>query len=84
MHPNFAGALINSALYLVAVFVAAVMSGNRFAWQSAIATMGITYIAHVLQFTAAQTQSPGILTVANVVTWLSILFGLMAGVSLLF
>jgi hypothetical protein len=84
MHPNFAGALINSALYLVAVFVAALTSGNQFALRSAIATVGITYIAHVLQFTAAQTQSPGMLTAANSVTWLSILFGLMAGLSLLF
>ena len=81
MHPNFAGALINSALYLAAVFVAALMTGHRFAWQCAIIAMGVTYLSHVAQFTVAQL---GLVTrLANWLVIASMLLGALAGLALL-
>lgn len=82
MHPNFVGALINSALYLTCVFVAGVVTGHRLAWQCAVAAMGVTYLSHVAQFTVAQL---GLVTPLG--TWLvfvSMGLGLIAGLALLF
>ena len=84
MHPNFAGALLNGALYLGAVFVAGVATGHPFAWRLAIAALGVTYIAHVIQFTAAQTRNDEMGDIGNMVVWVSLALGIAAGVLLLF
>jgi hypothetical protein len=58
MHPNVAGAPINSALYLFCVFVAGLVTGHTVAWQLSLAAMGVAFISHVAQITAAR-ATPG-------------------------
>lgn len=47
---NFAviGAMLNSALYLSAVFIAGLTINNEVAWKLSIAAMGFTYLSYLL------------------------------------
>jgi hypothetical protein len=84
MYPNFAGALVNGALYLVGVFVAGLVTAHPTASKLALAALGVTYIAHVIQFTAFQTSSEEMRDTGNMVAWASVALGVAAGVLLLF
>ncbi len=76
MHPNVAGALINSAIYLCCVFVAGIMTANPAAWKLALVTMGAAFFSHVAQI--AKRKGGEYLVAAS---WL---FGAAAGVALVF
>lgn len=79
MHPNVAGAMLNSALYLLCVFVAGIVTGHPGAWRMAVIAMGVTYISHYLQII------PGISRdLCTGVVVASIAIGAAAGVDLLF
>ena len=84
MHPNFAGALLNAALYLLCVFVAGLVTAHPVASKAAVAAMGITYVAHVLHYMAAQGQDPDHVRLANYIVVLSVIAGAVAGFALLF
>jgi hypothetical protein len=79
MHPNFVGALLNSALYLVSVFVAGLMTGHKFAWQCAVVAMGVTYLSHVAQLVEL---TPRVLTADRLIMF-SVALGIAAGLALL-
>lgn len=42
------GTMVNSALYLLCVFVAGLVTGHVWAWKFAVAAMGVTYLSHFL------------------------------------
>lgn len=71
------GLIVNSALYLAAVFVAGLLTQNAWAWQAAIGTMGVTY----LSYAAHLVERP---RAARSLASLSILTGVVAGLRLLF
>lgn len=71
------GCYINSALYLAAVFIAGLTTGNPWAWKLAIAAMGVTYLCFLVQVYGLS------LKVVNAVVAASIIFGAAAGVALL-
>lgn len=50
MHPNFAGALVNGALYLIGVVALAIVTNNRFAAGMALWACGLAYCSHVIHF----------------------------------
>jgi hypothetical protein len=92
-----AGALLNSALYLVAVFAAGMATRNPAAWMLAIAAMGVTYLSHLAAIprlayrlvahaeTALVNVTPRWQCAAQLLlTLASILLGAAAGVALLF
>lgn len=79
MHPNVAGALINSALYLICVFAAGLMSGNQASWKMALIAMGVTYISHLVQIGGFVSRN-----LCMGIVMLSIVFGAGAGILLLF
>lgn len=70
------GVLLNSALYLLTVFVAAVCDHNDVARDFTIATFGLTYLCYVAQL--GRSRFAGLLTV------LSVASGVTAGVVLIF
>lgn len=87
------GAMGNSALYLLFVFVAGMVRGPALAWQLAIATAGVTYLSYILQMPRVQEQfqfdptprvvTPGWQIAAGLVAMsLSILLGVAAGLAL--
>ena len=79
MHPNVAGALVNSAIYLLCVFVAGIVTGHPMAWKQALAAMGITYASHVAQLIPGFSRDVSIgLVLASIVV------GMVAGLNLLF
>lgn len=84
MHPNYVGALLNSAIYLACVFFAGIVVGDPLAWKLALAAMGVTYLSHVAGMRAAVLQSGRWITVSNAVVIASIAIGIAAGVALLF
>jgi hypothetical protein len=53
MNPVVVGAMINSALYLLCVFVASIVFHVPVAWKSAIASMGFTYLSYLAQMPGA-------------------------------
>jgi hypothetical protein len=71
------GVYINSALYLSAVFVTGLVTGNVPARDAAIVAMGLTYISYFAQI-AALSRSIAIFAVLA-----SILAGFAAGILLL-
>lgn len=99
MHPNLLqhivrGAQINSALYLIAVFVAGVWLHSTPAVLIATAAMGVTYLSYLIQFPRLQEAFPGDptprivtpqwqKTTAFFVVLASILLGVLAGIILL-
>lgn len=82
MNYAIVGAMLNSALYLTAVFVAGLTTGNRHATLLAILAFGLTYVSYLL-FWVVQLRAAAWSLHATVVTWLSILIGALAGLSLL-
>ena len=76
MHPNVAGALLNSALYLLCVFVAGMVSAHPMAWKLAIATMGLTFFCNV----AGIADKKSIALYLMVLSWV---IGALAGIALL-
>lgn len=82
MQPMIVGALLNSALYLSAVFIAGMLTANGLAWKLAVAAMGVTYLSFLLQMSSdAVAGQAGKLEAG--VTLFSILLGIAAGVALL-
>jgi hypothetical protein len=81
-----AGVLLNSALYLGGVLAAALLWRNRAAAELAIATLGITYLSYVCHLVGDHRErvNAWLGRRAPELTWLSILFGVAAGVLLLF
>lgn len=79
MHPNIVGALLTSALYLVCVFAAGLVTGHRFAWECAIVAMGVTYGSHYVQLIPSISRDVCMGVVAA-----SIALGAIAGIALLF
>lgn len=73
------GAYINSALYCAGVFVAAIVTGNPFAWRLAIGTAGLNFLAYFAQLWPQRCQ-PWILIL---MVGLTIVVGICAGVALL-
>ena len=77
------GLMINSAIYLVAVLVLAVMFNRPLVWRFDLVAVGVTYLsysAHVLsQGTGDRWHS-----VALALVWLSIFLGATAGLALFF
>lgn len=71
------GGILNSALYLAAVFVAALIAHNRTASSLAIMAFGLTYLSYLGQSVIAPRRA--MLTML----WLSIAAGLAAGLVLL-
>jgi hypothetical protein len=79
-----AGVLLNSALYLTAVLVAGIATNHGAAWRVAIAAMGVTFLSHLLGCaTCRAPQSRALWGLQNVVTMVSIVLGLLAGLLLL-
>ena len=76
MHPNIVGALINSAIYLLCVFVAGIMTAHPIAWELALLAMGAAFFSHIAQIAAR--QGTEYLVAAS---WLC---GAAAGLTLLF
>lgn len=79
MNHAIVGAMLNSALYLTAVFVAGLTTGNRHAALFAIAALGVTYLSYLAQLF---TLWPRFLT-ADRLVFVSIALGGAAGLSLL-
>jgi arginine exporter protein ArgO len=73
----YVGLLLNSALYLVCVFVAGIFTHNALSWKLAIATMGVCYLCYLAQDMAASRRVAGALVV------LSIILGVAAGLLLI-
>ena len=85
MNPAIIGALINSALYLVCVFVAGLVTGHPWASRLAIVSIAVTFCTYVLQV-HQQTMKAQLDVVADLVivlVLLSWLFGASAGIVLL-
>lgn len=77
MSPLSVGLILNSALYLVCIFVAALVRGDRLAMYAAIVTMGICYLSYAAQIMVPDNKRiNGSLFIASVVS------GLAAGVYL--
>lgn len=93
----FHGAMLNSALYLAAVFVAGTMTHNRLAWTFAIAALGFTYLSYLAAIPRLRSDPryefdpmPKIVTprwqreMQPLLTTVSIACGAVAGIALLF
>lgn len=74
------GAIVNSAIYLVAVFYAGLTYGHPYAWKFAIAAMGVTYLSYLVQIPGREAAP----TIAAILVVASILLGAAAGIALLF
>lgn len=70
--------LLNASLYLVGVFVAGIVIGNHTAWALALVTVGVCYIAPMMQLALPEQRAANLVFVA-----LSIALGIAAGVALL-
>jgi len=68
MHPNVAGALVNSGLYLLCVFVAGIVTGHPMAYRLALASMGFAFFSHVLQIVRGNQDTAATLVV--VLSWI--------------
>ena len=75
MDYRYAGALLNSAIYLVGCFIAGLYTAHPWSWKLALAAMGVTYLSYIVQISTHR--------LANAVTLVSIVIGLASGISLL-
>jgi hypothetical protein len=76
-----AGALASGTLYLTGVFVAGLIFHNNAAVILAIVTAGASYLGYLAHFVAWEGNMWAI--VALWLTWISIVFGVLAGLLLL-
>ena len=86
MNPAIIGALINSALYLVCVFVAGLVTGHSWAWKLAIVSLGVTFLIYATEL-STPTSVEKAHTRANLLIGMipiSWLLGAAAGILLLF
>lgn len=88
MHPAIVGALINSALYLLCVFVAGLVTGHPLAWKAAVTAMGLAYLGYVTALLAAGSAKALAaqvrwLAVSNAIVSASMSIGALAGILLL-
>jgi ABC-type proline/glycine betaine transport system permease subunit len=78
------GAMLNSALYLIAVFVAGIVTGHDGAWQLAIFALGLTYVSYTVSLWIPAFPESFLVRALHVVSaLLSIVIGLFAGLALL-
>lgn len=77
----FIGALVNSALYLTAVFAAGLILGRPQAWQGALVAMGATYLSYALAFCTV--YQPWVLRAQWAAVILSVVVGVAAGIALI-
>lgn len=77
MDYRIAGAMLNSALYLTAVFVASIVSAHPVAMVLSIVAFGVTYLSYFAQALLW-------VDLGRALVLLSIVVGLMAGLNLLF
>lgn len=84
MHPNIVGALVNSAIYLLCVFVAGLVTGHPAAWKLALIAMGVTYLSHIISMHALCTAKTLLRDIATATVVTSIAVGTTAGILLLF
>lgn len=75
------GILLNSALYLVAVFAAGIVTHNPVAWKIAIAAMGFASLGYVTQY--HQFSEWYFAKAMGPLSWGSIVLGVAAGIALL-
>ena len=84
MHANIIGAIVNSAIYILLVFVAGLVRGYPVAWKLAIATAGVTYLSHLVSGLASARNNAAVMHVATFFVGVSIGLGMIAGLDLLF
>ena len=72
------GLMLNSALYLSGVFVAGIASHRPWAWRVALLACGFSYVSYYIQAVGMERK------VAVQAVFLSIFFGIVAGLLLLF
>jgi len=77
------GVMVNSALYLIAVFVAGILTAHVGAWRLAIVAFGITYLSYLLGYNNALYRLRSIGVWQAIAAGLSIIVGLLAGLALL-
>ena len=81
------GVLLNSALYLLTVFVMGVVLDQVWAWKLAIAAIGCTYLLYVCQFTGNVSSDWRLERVMGSLApwlfWLSLALAFAAGIPLL-
>jgi hypothetical protein len=87
------GVLLYGSLYYVAVTLAAVHLGHRLAWRVAIVGLGVTYLSYLCHLVGdAAGPDPAVARhfyddlgeYAVLLTWASIVIGLLAGICLVF
>lgn len=78
-NPFVFGALLNSALYLSAAFMAGLVTQHGIAWKLALATIGLTYLSHVAQLPAGGRTD----WLATGLIWTTRVTGAVAGLLLL-
>jgi len=78
------GAMLNSALYLSAVFIASIVDNNSIAMKTAVAAFGFTYLGY-LAATRIQWDSGWSfwVIISNIIVAISIALGVAAGLALL-
>lgn len=79
------GVMVNSALYLLFVFVSGHVTGNRWAWLGATAAAGATYLTYLV-LVASVDAEPGspVRIMAFALNCIAILLAAAAGFALLF
>lgn len=77
----FIGALLNSALYLTAVFAAGLILGKPQAWQGALVAIGAAYLSHALAFVTV--YRPWVQPVQWGAVIVSVVVGVAAGIALI-
>lgn len=79
------GVLLNSALYLISVIAAGLVTHNHAAWWLGIAAAGTTYLSYVCHFAAAEGDRTAetCQALAAPLVWFSIALGAAAGLWLL-
>lgn len=70
--------ILNSALYLTAIFVAGIVTGDKLAWILAIVTMGVVYVAVLWQMMLPTDRLGAAIWLA-----LSVVLGFAAGLAVI-
>lgn len=82
MNPFTLGAIINSALYLSAVFVAGISTDHPDAWKLAIVAIGMTYLSHVFGMFVVSNPTKSNRVAQGLVVFASIVVGIFAALAL--